>query len=252
MKNSSQPLHFLLLGLSLKKIKNIFKSASPPLTMPKNTQYIEEPPFLKLHLTHPLQGVVLNKLKPYILLSSHQPSQLCLAKAISDELRIQKQTLSLAESCTGGLIAHKITALPRASEIFMGSVVVYKPEAKRRVLGVPEEWVSEEKVVSEDTAKSMAQGARELFKSHWALSTTGWAGRPKDQTLSSSSEKPGHVCLGLSNPSLTIAVSYLSQTSLPRTTHQQRWSDLSLALLWLSLKRPTMTKSWLQGTLELH
>jgi PncC family amidohydrolase len=82
-------------------------------------------------------------------------------------------TLSIAESCTGGLISHYITALPGASNFFEAGVVSYSADAKRTILGVSSETVSRYGVVSDQTGKEMAEKVRKLAGTDFSLSTTG-------------------------------------------------------------------------------
>jgi len=88
----------------------------------------------------------------------------------------QKKTLALAESCTGGLIANRVTDVPGASEIFLGGVVSYANAAKHKFLGVRTESLAQHGAVSELVAREMAAGARERFGSDFALAVTGIAG----------------------------------------------------------------------------
>jgi nicotinamide-nucleotide amidase len=88
----------------------------------------------------------------------------------------RKKTLALAESCTGGLIASRVTDVPGASEIFRGGVVSYANTAKQTFLGVRAETLKTFGAVSEETAREMAAGARERFGSDFALAVTGIAG----------------------------------------------------------------------------
>ncbi len=85
-------------------------------------------------------------------------------------------TLSLAESCTGGLIAHRITNISGSSDYFLGGVVAYSNEAKEKILGVPHKTLVRYGAVSEETARAMAEGARRLLVSDLALAVTGIAG----------------------------------------------------------------------------
>lgn len=85
-------------------------------------------------------------------------------------------TLTTAESCTGGLIAHSLTNVPGSSGFFQGGYVTYSNEAKIRDLGVPEAVLREKGAVSEDVAILMAEGARERTNSHFGLAVTGIAG----------------------------------------------------------------------------
>lgn len=85
-------------------------------------------------------------------------------------------TLSLAESCTGGLIAHRITNISGSSDYFLGGVVAYSNEVKEKILGVPHNILVQYGAVSEECARAMAEGARRLFASDLALAVTGIAG----------------------------------------------------------------------------
>jgi len=88
----------------------------------------------------------------------------------------KKKTLALAESCTGGGLAQKITDVPGASEIFLGGVVSYANSAKEKFLGVRAETLAAHGAVSEAVAREMAVGAREKFGSDFAIAVTGIAG----------------------------------------------------------------------------
>ena len=91
-------------------------------------------------------------------------------------LRSQKKTLALAESCTGGLIANRVTNVPGASEIFLGGVVSYANAAKEKFLGVRAETLARHGAVSEAVAGEMAAGARAKFGADFAVAVTGIAG----------------------------------------------------------------------------
>ena len=85
-------------------------------------------------------------------------------------------TLALAESCTGGMVAQRITSVPGASAIFLGGVVAYANEIKRDVLGVSSATLAAHGAVSAETALAMAQGARRITHATVAASVTGIAG----------------------------------------------------------------------------
>ncbi|HIJ74907.1 MAG TPA: CinA family protein [Candidatus Hydrogenedentes bacterium] len=99
-----------------------------------------------------------------------------LEHIIGERLEARKLTLAVAESCSGGLIAHRITNVPGASAYFLGGVVAYANDAKTRVLGVPAEHIAAHGAVSEHVAKQMAEGVRRLFTAHIGLGVTGIAG----------------------------------------------------------------------------
>ena len=89
-------------------------------------------------------------------------------------------TLGCAESCTGGLIAKRLTDVPGASSAFRGGIVSYTNEIKKQVLGVPDELLVQFGAVSSETAKAMAEGARKVLGCDIALSSTGVAGPSRD------------------------------------------------------------------------
>lgn len=106
------------------------------------------------------------------------------------------QTLAVAESCTGGLISHLITQVPGSSGYFLLSAVTYANSAKITVLGVRPDTLETCGAVHETTAMEMAEGARRVAGSDWAVSTTGIAGPGGEPT----SKKVGTVCIGLAGP----------------------------------------------------
>lgn len=110
-------------------------------------------------------------------------------------LRGSGKTLSAAESCTGGEIAHLITTVPGASEYFLGSVTSYAPSVKNRVLGVPMETIDRCGIVSSEVAAAMAEGVRKLTGSTYAVATTGWADAYGDEH-----EPAGTVWVGIAGP----------------------------------------------------
>ncbi len=87
-----------------------------------------------------------------------------------------KETLSTAESCTGGLLAKVMTDLPGSSAVFSGGFVTYTNDLKLRLLGVAPEVIDRDTEVSASCATAMAEGARERTGTTYALSTTGFAG----------------------------------------------------------------------------
>ncbi|MFR9626191.1 MAG: competence/damage-inducible protein A [Rikenellaceae bacterium] len=120
----------------------------------------------------------------------------------------QGLTLSVAESCTGGAIASKFTAMAGASTYFLGGVVSYSNEAKVDILGVTEESLKQYGAVSEAVAIEMAEGIRDITGSDYAISTTGIAG-----PTGGSIEKPvGTVWFGIATPRASFAVKKICGT----------------------------------------
>lgn len=116
-----------------------------------------------------------------------------LEQTVIKHLRERERTVTVAESCTGGLLASRLTDVPGASEVFLRGFVTYSNEAKSQMLGVPAELLATHGAVSEPVARAMAEGALEKSGADFALSTTGIAG-PGGGTP----EKPvGTVFIGL-------------------------------------------------------
>ena len=109
---------------------------------------------------------------PYML--GYEPSS--VESAVAALLRERGRTLAVAESCTGGSISARITALAGASEYYLGGVTSYSNEAKARLLGVSVPDIERFGAVSETVARQMAAGALERFGADYAVSTTGVAG----------------------------------------------------------------------------
>ena len=123
-----------------------------------------------------------------------------LEAACSALLRQKGMTLSSAESCTGGQIAQRMTALAGASQVYRGGVVSYWTEIKADVLGVSREILDQYGAVSEQTARAMAQGARRITGADVAVSVTGVAGPDPDER----GNGVGLVFIGLDTPEGTF------------------------------------------------
>ena len=109
-------------------------------------------------------------------------------------------TLATAESCTGGRVAERITALPGVSAVYRGGVVSYWTSVKADVLGVPQETLDAHGAVSEETARAMAEGARRVTGADITVSVTGVAGPESDER----GVPVGIVYIGLATPDGTF------------------------------------------------
>jgi len=124
-----------------------------------------------------------------------------LAAVVGDLLREKNLTVSVAESCTGGLVQHQITQVAGSSVYFLGGMVTYSNQSKIKFLGVKKASLEAHGAVSEAVAKEMAAGVRNAFAADVTLSTTGIAG-PGGGTV----EKPvGLVYIGLATAEKVIA-----------------------------------------------
>lgn len=126
-------------------------------------------------------------------------------KNFIEKLKIMGKTISVAESCTGGLIAKMITDVPGASSVFGCGAITYSNESKMKLLGVKSETLEEFGAVSEQTAREMAAGMRKVSGSDIAVSVTGIAG-PQGGT----EKKPvGTVCIGIATEERVFAKTFL-------------------------------------------
>lgn len=124
-----------------------------------------------------------------------------LSEVVAATMRAKKLTLATAESCTGGAIAAKLTAMAGASDYFRGSIVSYCNDVKMNALGVKSTTLEKHTAVSEETVREMVNGVRERLDSDYAIATTGVAG-PSGGT----EEDPvGTVWLGIASPKQTLA-----------------------------------------------
>ena len=124
---------------------------------------------------------------------------------VGNLLREQGKTVSTAESCTGGLIAHKLTSISGSSDYFLGSVIAYANEIKMDSLGVSEQNLIDFGAVSEQVVIQMADGVKKRLKTDYAVATSGIAG-PNGGT----DEKPvGTVWIAVAGPNGTFAKKFL-------------------------------------------
>lgn len=153
-------------------------------------------------------------------------------ESVVGELLVKKGlSLAVAESCTGGLLAHRITSVPGASRYFKMGLVAYGPRAKRECLGVKREDVERDDAVNPEVAVSMARGVRSLAGADIGLSTTGFAG-PSGGT---SGAPVGTIYVGL----VWQDGDYVEVQRYPgdRSTVIGLGAQAALALLWRFLAR---------------
>ena len=137
-------------------------------------------------------------------------------------------TLSCAESCTGGMIAHMITSVPGSSGYFLGSVTSYAIAVKEKVLGVPGEVIEKNGVVSSEVAAAMAEGVRRLTGSDYAVSTTGLAGPSGDEF-----NPVGTVWIGVAGPRGSKTVKYVYKNDRKRNIERFAASALNFLRLFI-------------------
>ena len=152
-----------------------------------------------------------------------------LETTIGELLKAAGKTLSAAESCTGGEIAHLITSVPGSSAYFLGSVTSYAISVKEAVLGVPPAIIREKGVVSSEVAAAMAEGVRRVTGSDYAVSTTGLAGPAGDAF-----NPVGTVWIGVAGPKGTRTVRYCYKNDRKRNI--ERFAASALNFLRLTLQ----------------
>jgi nicotinamide-nucleotide amidase len=167
------------------------------------------------------ESVIRSKVEKYIFSSDEKD----LEDVIGELLRQKKLTLATAESCTGGLIANRITNIPGASEYFMRGFVVYSNQSKTEELGIPAEMIERHGAVSKEVAQAMAAGAKKVSYTDIAVSITGIAG-PTGGTA----EKPiGTAWIGYADDESTFAIKF--NFGEHRLRFKDRASQAALELL---------------------
>lgn len=171
------------------------------------------------------------KLRTYIEDNIYGYDDEPMESIIGRMLKNMNATISTAESCTGGLVAHKIVSVAGASAYLMGGVVAYDNKVKQSALGVPAEMLAKFGAVSEETAIAMAEGCRKAFQTDWAIATTGISG-PDGGT----DEKPrGTVWIAIAGPDETVAEKFVFTTT--REQHQERSANQAIFNLWTQLRK---------------
>ena len=140
-----------------------------------------------------------------------------MEKIIIDHLIQKQESLSIAESCTGGLITHLLTQIPGSSQVLRGSMVTYQTELKTLELQIPESRIRENGVVSEKTAVAMAEAIRKRWKTTYGMSSTGYLGPTGGDAFA----KVGTVWVAVATPDKTVA------KSLQLENHRERNKERS-------------------------
>jgi len=157
-----------------------------------------------------------------------------IEKVVGEILRKKRLTISAAESCTGGLVASKITNVPRSSEYFLNGIVAYSNKSKVKLLGVKDSTLRKFGAVSRETAIEMARGIRKKSGSDIGISTTGIAG-----PSGAAKNKPvGLVWIGYSDKNITFAKDFIYTKD--RLRNKEIMSKIALEVLRRKLLRITI------------
>ncbi len=201
---STVPRHRILkvYGLSESDIADTFKGLSDKV---KKAMFGFYPAFPENHITITVQGKknaeierelnrteekIKNLLGHYIFASDDKSME----SVVGELLKERKMTLSVAESCTGGLVGHRLTSISGSSQYFEGGVIVYSNRSKVEMLGVKQQTIDSYGAVSDQTVREMAEGIKKIVKTDMGLAVTGIAG-----PLGETEDKPvGTVFIGLS------------------------------------------------------
>jgi PncC family amidohydrolase len=155
-----------------------------------------------------------------------------LEQALHEWMIAHKKTLAIAESCTGGAIASRLTSLAGASNYFLGSLVVYSDLLKKKVLGVSEKTLNAYGSVSKETCLEMVEGILKVSDADYGLAITGVAG-----PQASGSQEIGTIWIGLCKKKGAPVISQLSLKGNRREIIEQSANEsLSLLLNYLILE----------------
>ncbi|UCC68923.1 MAG: competence/damage-inducible protein A [Armatimonadota bacterium] len=177
-------------------------------------------------LIAPVESEIRRRLGDHVYGADEETLEVVLGRL----LRAGRLTLAAAESCTGGLIGHRLTNVPGSSEYFLGSLVTYSNEAKVALLRVPEEMIQRHGAVSAETARAMAEGAREACGADLGLSVTGIAG----PTGGTAAKPVGLTYVGLAGAGETAGEEYRLRGN--RAMVKERAAQAALYVLYRALK----------------
>ncbi len=148
-----------------------------------------------------------------------------IVEVIAEFFQNEKKTLSVAESCTGGMLASLLTEKPGASNFFKGGLIAYSEEIKTKELSVSKELIEKNTVVSIEVAEAMALGIQKKMNTDYAIATTGNAGPTKDNT----DKSLGVVCIAIATPKRVVSEEF--NFGKPREKVILRSSNKALELL---------------------
>src|SRR6516164_4196742 len=150
---------------------------------------------------------------------------------IAEKLVARHQTIAVAESSTGGLIAASLLAVPGASAYFLGGAVVYTRDARRILMDISDEAMQGIRSASEPYAKLLAEQVRRRFATDWGLSETGATG----PTGNRYGDAAGHSCMAVAGPQTQVIT--LETGSNDRAGNMQVFAATALTLLLKELER---------------
>lgn len=221
-------------GLSESKLAEILEDWETQLPSEIKLAYLPSPGIVKLRLTSvgdnrkevqqriDVEVAKLNLLIPKNIYSANGES---LQEVVATLLKKKKATLSTAESCTGGYIAHLITSISGSSDYYLGSVVSYANEVKVNELEVDESLINQYGVVSKEVVEKMAESIRTKFKTDYGIATSGIAG-----PTGGNDDKPvGTVWIAVASDNGVIAKKYLFGNN--RTINIERSAVAALGML---------------------
>lgn len=175
------------------------------------------------------EGLIRERIGEFVYATGRQS----LAEVIARILTNRGKTVAVAESCTGGFVAHTLTNIPGSSNFFERGFVTYSNRSKTELLGVPEELIQQRGAVSEEVVRAMAEGARRKAKTDYGLATTGVAG-PDGGTP----EKPvGTAWVAVADAREIVAEKI--QVGYTRETNKMRFAQAVLFLLYRKLMGET-------------
>jgi nicotinamide-nucleotide amidase len=154
-----------------------------------------------------------------------------IAEQVAARLVARKQTIAVAESSTGGLIASALLAVPGASAYFKGGAVVYTREARRILMDIPDEAMKGIRSASEPYAKLLAVQMRRRFETDWGLSETGATG----PTGNRYGDAAGHSCMAVAGVATKVIT--LETGSNDRASNMQVFAKTALELLLQQLSQ---------------